>query len=99
MANAKYARALHETIPSYVSLLAWRLIENKVATKDNICKRGVFNQNMVHCVVGFGGEESVAHLFLSVRCLLVFGMQYASGSEFAWPCSMKGLSTLTNLPG
>lgn len=62
MANAKYARALHKTIPSNVFLLAWRLFENKVATKGNICKRGV-DQNMIHCVVGCGGEESVAHLF------------------------------------
>jgi hypothetical protein len=40
---------MHKYIPSKVSLLAWRILQNKVATEDNLSKRGVLSQNIVFC--------------------------------------------------
>lgn len=72
---AKLCIASHKYIPSKVSLLAWRILQNKVATEDNLSKRGVFSQNLTYCVVGFKGEESASHLFF--ECPVFASLWYA----------------------
>lgn len=67
--------ARQKYIPSKVSLLAWRLFQNKLATNDYLIKRGVLNQNMTHFVGGCNTEESATRLFLWVSS--VYDCMYA----------------------
>jgi len=54
----------HKTIPSKVSVLVWRLLRNRVPTKDNLSHRGVLAPNDTACVGGCGATETAQHLFL-----------------------------------
>jgi len=62
----------------------WRLFQNRIATKDNLHKRGVLGQDNLHCVGGCGREESVSHFFF--ECPLFSGVWYAI-------CHWIGIST------
>jgi len=57
------AKAWHKSVPSKVSSLVWRVFQNRVATKDNLYKRGIIDQGATLCVGECGVEESVSHLF------------------------------------
>jgi hypothetical protein len=54
----------HRHIPSKVSLLAWRLLRNRLPTRDNLMRRGVIPPSDMLCVVGCDCTESATHLFL-----------------------------------
>jgi len=54
----------HKSIPSKVSLLVWRLLRNRVPTKDNLVHRGVLPTTNITCMAGCGQNEIAAHLFL-----------------------------------
>lgn len=47
-----------------VSLFVWRLLRNRLPTKNNLCKRGILHQDAQFYVVGCGQQESAKHLFL-----------------------------------
>ena len=51
-------------IPSKVSLLVWRLLRNRLPTKDNLAQRGVLASTDMACSAGFDTTETVTHLFL-----------------------------------
>ncbi|RHN70051.1 putative reverse transcriptase zinc-binding domain-containing protein [Medicago truncatula] len=55
----------HKQVPLKVSILAWRLLRNKLLTKDNLCVRGVLSHDNQLCVVGCGDFETAQHLFRS----------------------------------
>jgi len=46
-----------------VSLFAWKIINNRITTKDNLIRRGVTHSNSL-CVGGCGQEETINHLFM-----------------------------------
>ncbi|KAK2440989.1 hypothetical protein QL285_012338 [Trifolium repens] len=48
-----------------VSVLAWRLLRNRVPTKDNLVRRNIIPHDSQLCVNGCGGLETAQHLFLS----------------------------------
>jgi len=52
-------------IPSKVSLLVWRLLRNRLPTKDNLLRRRVINGSALTCVVGCEAFETTLHLFLN----------------------------------
>jgi hypothetical protein len=54
----------HKLIPSKVSLFVWRLLRNRIPTKDNLLRRRVLHSNETTCVSGCGNTETVSHLFL-----------------------------------
>lgn len=54
----------HKHVPSKVSLLVWRLLRNRVPTKNNLTHRGVLPTNDTACVAGCGISETTQHLFL-----------------------------------
>ncbi|XP_039683490.1 uncharacterized protein [Medicago truncatula] len=54
----------HKHIPSKVSLLVWRLLRNRIPTKDNLEQRGVLTSADTFCVFGCDTTESAEHLFL-----------------------------------
>jgi len=53
----------HNSIPSKVFVLVWRLLRNRVPTKDNLVHRGVLASTDSACVGGCGTTETAKHLF------------------------------------
>ena len=43
----------------------WRLLRNRLSTKDNLVRRHVLHQDDAACVSGWGNLEAAAHLFLA----------------------------------
>jgi hypothetical protein len=69
-------KAWHKSILSKVSCLVWRLFQNRVATKDNLIKRGVLDQSSSQCGRGCGFNELVSHLFF--KCPIFTGVWYST---------------------
>ncbi|MCI16813.1 hypothetical protein A2U01_0037957 [Trifolium medium] len=55
----------HKQIPLKVSVLALRLLRNRLPTKHNLAVRNIISQESQFCVTGCGGLETAQHLFLS----------------------------------
>ncbi|GAU25959.1 hypothetical protein TSUD_373600 [Trifolium subterraneum] len=55
----------HSQVPLKVSILAWRLLRDRLPTKANLISRGCLSSAVHHCVTGCGEVESAQHLFLS----------------------------------
>ncbi|XP_039685111.1 uncharacterized protein [Medicago truncatula] len=55
----------HKNVPLKVSILAWRLLRNRLPTKINLAVRGIMVQDAHLCVSGCGMVETVQHLFVS----------------------------------
>jgi len=47
-----------------VSLFVWRLLQDRVSTKDNFYKRGIIYVDDQLCISSCGQLESVDHIFL-----------------------------------
>jgi len=54
----------HKDVPLKVVLFAWRLLRDRLPTKDNLLRRGVINHDSRTCVAGCDLVESSSHLFL-----------------------------------
>jgi hypothetical protein len=50
-------------IPTKVSCFVWQILQNRVATKDNLYMRGAIDQGSIQFVGECGVEEIVSHLF------------------------------------
>ncbi|XP_039682999.1 uncharacterized protein [Medicago truncatula] len=55
----------HNQVPLKVSILAWRLLRDRLPTKSNLVERGIISVENRFCVTGCGQVEDVNHLFLS----------------------------------
>jgi len=55
----------HRHIPLKVSILAWRLLHNRLPTKANLMARGILAQVAQLCVSGCGEVETSQHLYAS----------------------------------
>ncbi|GAU19474.1 hypothetical protein TSUD_77180 [Trifolium subterraneum] len=65
----------HKQIPLKVSIFAWRLLRNRLPTKDNLANRGIITAEAQSCVAGCGALESAQHLFISCN---TFGSLWTS---------------------
>ncbi|GAU19329.1 hypothetical protein TSUD_336150 [Trifolium subterraneum] len=54
----------HPQVPLKVSILAWRLLRDRLPTKANLVTRGILSSEAPFCVSGCGAVESAQHLFL-----------------------------------
>lgn len=54
----------HKQVPLKVSIVAWRLLKDRLPTKINLRRRGIAQVTDTLCVAGCGKEESASHLFL-----------------------------------
>jgi len=54
----------HPQVPSKVSILAWRLLRDRLPTKSNLLNRGIIQGDGVLCVAGCDQIESMQHLFI-----------------------------------
>ncbi|PNX56549.1 70 kDa peptidyl-prolyl isomerase, partial [Trifolium pratense] len=74
----------HSQVSLKVSISAWRLLRDRLPTKDNLVTRGVLSSTAHSCVFGCGEAESVHHLFIScstVQVALVHVDHSAGGSR------------------
>jgi len=55
----------HKHVPLKVSILAWRLLCNRLPTKTNLAVRGIMVHDVHLCVSGCGEVETAQHLFVS----------------------------------
>ena len=62
--------AWHKQVPQKVSIVAWRLLQDRLPTKINLQRRGITQVTDTSCVSGCGKEETTSHLFLHCH---VFG--------------------------
>lgn len=54
----------HSQLPLKFSILAWRLIHDRLPTKINLLNCGIISAADTYCSVGCGQLESVQHLFI-----------------------------------
>jgi hypothetical protein len=54
----------HKQIPLKVSIMVWRLLRDRLPTKENLVRRRVLSLDGATCVSGCGHLESANHLFL-----------------------------------
>jgi hypothetical protein len=59
----KLVIAWNDLVTLKVEILAWRLFQNRILSKDNLFKRGVLNKSQSRCGNGCGVVEIVTHLF------------------------------------
>jgi len=57
----------HKKVPVKVSILAWRLLRNRLPTKANLVTCGILAQEAQMCMAGCGEVETTQHLFVSCR--------------------------------
>jgi len=55
-------------VPLKVVVFVWRLLRNRLPTKDNLLRRGVLHTDTCQCVSGCGSTETVNHLFFPLLC-------------------------------
>ncbi|XP_058726814.1 uncharacterized protein LOC131598205 [Vicia villosa] len=61
--ETNYIEAWNRFIPLKVAVLVWRLFQNKIASKDNLVKRGVLNQTQSDCPFRCAVTENASHIF------------------------------------
>jgi hypothetical protein len=71
----------HKQVPLKVSILAWRLLKNRLPTKSNLADRGVISVEDRLCVTGCGHVEDTNHMFLSCPIFGVLWQWCDNGSE------------------
>ena len=54
----------HAQVPLKVSILAWRLIRDRLSIKNNLLNRGIISVVDTSCSAGCGHLESAHHMFL-----------------------------------
>jgi len=54
----------HKQVPLKVSIVAWRLLKDRLPTRSNLHRRGIIQVEGDTCVSGCGQVESAPHLFL-----------------------------------
>ncbi|MCI28894.1 kinesin-like protein, partial [Trifolium medium] len=71
----------HKQVPAKVSVLAWRLVRNRLpTTKDNLMARNIIHPDSQFCVTGCDGLETTHHLFLSCPVFAPCGAWLELGS-------------------
>lgn len=55
----------HKQTPLKVSIFSWRLLRNRLPSKDNLVARAIIPLETQHCVIGCGDTETAQHLIIS----------------------------------
>jgi hypothetical protein len=55
----------HPHVPLKVSIFAWRLLRDRLPTKNNLVSRGILSSADHQCASGCGVSETAHHLFIS----------------------------------
>jgi hypothetical protein len=86
----------HKDIRLKVLTFSWRLFRNRLATNDNLLRRGVINDDSGLCVGGCGFLETTSHLFLHFRN---FGSIWLGNFTVAPELVVNHLTQFGNLGG
>jgi hypothetical protein len=62
----------HKQVSLKVSIFAWRVLRNRLLTKDNLVARDIITHDAQLCVTGCGGIETTQHMFLSCPNLATY---------------------------
>jgi hypothetical protein len=54
----------HRFISTKVSIFVWRLLRNRLSTRDNLVRRNIIQSPASICPVGCDVQESARHLFM-----------------------------------
>ena len=54
----------HKQVPLKASISAWRLLQNRLPTKENLVMRGIIPHDSRFCVTWRGATQSAHHMFL-----------------------------------
>jgi len=86
-------------IPAKVSLFVWRLLRNRLPTKDNLMRRRVIHANDTACAYGCGDSESANHLFLECEIpnMVWLHVQNWLGLRTVYPCHLREYYTQFSL--
>jgi hypothetical protein len=81
----------HRYIPQKVSMFVWRLLRNRLPTKDNLLRRRIILANAVDCAYGCGKVESATHLFLEcgIPSMVWLQVQNWVGISTVFPSQMR----------
>ena len=74
----------HRNIPVKVSLFVWRLLRNRLPSKDNLLRQNIVHANDLAYVTGCGEVETATHLFLDWICPLPCGFLSGIGLGSRW---------------
>jgi hypothetical protein len=66
MVRGLFDAAWLKQVPLKVSIFVWRLLRNRLPTKDNLFRRRALHQDDIYCIGGCGSMESTCHLL--IRC-------------------------------
>jgi hypothetical protein len=92
----------HKFIPSKVSLFVWRLLRNRLSTRDNLVRRRVLLISDSVCVSSCGEPETAAHLFFGCNTFILLWSHvlYWMGLSAVLPGdSRQHLLQFTNMAG
>jgi len=92
----------HKQVPLKVSVFVWRLLRNRLPTKDNLLRRRIIQHDDTSCVGRCGSPETADHLLF--RCdhfgLLWHRLYQWVGISFVIPASVRAhLHHFGNLAG
>jgi hypothetical protein len=63
--NPVFARIWKSPAPSKLIAFSWQVLHNRIPTKDNLMRRGIYRgDSLGNCVACVGSLESASHLFL-----------------------------------
>jgi len=81
----------HRFIPAKVSLLVWRLLRNRLPTRDNLVRRNILQPSSSLCPFGCNATESARHLFLECATSAYFWSQVTSwlGIYMVFPIELR----------
>jgi len=54
----------HKHIPSKVSLFVWRLLRNRLPTKENLARRSILPSTELACTANYGNSETAHRIFI-----------------------------------
>jgi len=67
----------HKQVPLKVSIIAWRLLRDRLPTKNNLLQRGIMQPTAISCVMGCGDNETASHVFF--HCNMKVGKTQEGG--------------------
>lgn len=65
--NKELVKVWSKIVMLIVSILAWRIWQNINPSRDNLFRRGILVESQNSCLLDYGKEESVDHIFF--ECL------------------------------
>jgi len=81
----------HRFIPAKVSLFVWRLLRNRLPTRDNLVRRNILQPPLSLCPFGCNEPESARHLFLECTTSNFLWSQVTSwlGISMVFPLDLR----------